>query len=233
MNQTTNAQCLSFLLRFEKKGLIRFISHLDLTRAFHRAFSRAEIPLRFSEGFSPHPKFAFALPLSVGVESECEWAAFSTRQGYEITPDELRERLAAQMPQGLNILSVEAGSAPLSEIAFCSYEIRLPQADPQMAEAAREALSGPLVIQKKNKKGKWVEKEISGGIHSLSLCEEKGGLLLQCILSAAGEDYLKPESLLAVLEEKLPKLAGGITNILRKEVYRADLTPFGAETPRR
>ena len=202
MTNQSEAESLSFLLRFEKKGLIRYISHLDLTRAFHRAFSRAEIPLRFSEGFSPHPKFAFALPLSVGVESECEWAAFSTRRGYEITPEELMARLAAQMPQGLNLIAVKAGSTPLSEIAFCSYEIRLPKADPRQLEAARQILSGEIVIQKKNKKGKWVEKEISKGIHSLSLKEEKEGVLLTCILSAAGEDYLKPESLLTVLEEK-------------------------------
>ena len=66
-------------IKFEKKGPIRFISHLDLTRAFHRAFARAGIKLKFSEGFSPHPKFAFGLPLSVGTEIKTEFAEFTLK----------------------------------------------------------------------------------------------------------------------------------------------------------
>ena len=52
---------------FEKVGNAVWISHLDLMRLFQRAFKRAGLPLKHSQGFNPRPYVAVALPLSVGV----------------------------------------------------------------------------------------------------------------------------------------------------------------------
>ncbi|MBR3737453.1 MAG: TIGR03936 family radical SAM-associated protein, partial [Eubacterium sp.] len=59
-------------LRFSKTDTAKYISHLDINRAFQRAFSRAKINLWYTEGFNPHPYMSFSLPLSLGVESLCE-----------------------------------------------------------------------------------------------------------------------------------------------------------------
>ena len=40
---------------FEKRGNIRYISHLDLMRTMTRAIRRSGIPLWYTEGFNPHP----------------------------------------------------------------------------------------------------------------------------------------------------------------------------------
>lgn len=216
----------NFLCRFEKCGPIRFISHLDLTRTFHRAFSRARIPLKFSEGFSPHPKFSFALPLSVGTESRCEWAAFTTKAGFEISTEELKDRLQREMPAGIVITKICESREKISEIAFASYEIHLPKADQTLIFQAQKAMEGELVVQRKNKKGKWVEKNVSAGIHSLDFAPFEEGILLKATLAASGEEYLKPELILQVLSEKVPTLDQDRKRIMRTEVYRADLTPF-------
>ena len=60
-------------LRFAKHGKVRFISHRDVARAFERAFRIAELPLAFTQGFSPRPKVSFGLALSVGHESDAEY----------------------------------------------------------------------------------------------------------------------------------------------------------------
>lgn len=218
---------LNFYLRFEKTGPIRFISHLDLTRAFHRAFARAAIPLKFSEGFSPHPKFSFALPLSVGTESVCEWASFTTKAGFVMTPDEMKDALQKQMPSGILIQKVISEAPKFSEIAFARYAITLPCADPTRIFKAEKALTGEVLIQKKNKKGKTVEKDIAPAIQSLSFLQKGDGVEIDAVL-AVGEDYLKPELLLQALSERLPEWDLTKKHILRREVLLSDLSIYGA-----
>lgn len=213
-------------ISFEKKGPIRFISHLDLTRAFHRAFSRAGIPLKFSEGFSPHPKFAFGLPLSVGTESLAEVADFSLKAECSMKAEEILSALQKQMPQGIQLISIREAEGKLSEIAFASYKILLPHFDPSLIFAATKALSRPMTVKKKNKKGKIVEKEISSGIDSASLTEEDGKVLMRCTLSASGENYIKPELVLTALSEALPQGDFSEKRILRTGIFRQDKTKF-------
>ena len=57
---------------FEKTGMTKYISHLDLMRCMTRAIKRAAIPAWYTEGFNPHLFITFALPLTLGVESLCE-----------------------------------------------------------------------------------------------------------------------------------------------------------------
>ena len=66
-------------LRFEKTGRAVYISHLDLMATMQRAFSRAGLELKYSEGFNPHPLISILLPLSVGTASVCELDRKSTR----------------------------------------------------------------------------------------------------------------------------------------------------------
>ena len=58
--------------KFTKKGPLRYISHLDLMRLLTRAMRRAGLPLKFSEGFSPHAKLSLGRALKLGLESEDE-----------------------------------------------------------------------------------------------------------------------------------------------------------------
>ena len=57
-------------VKFSKHGAMKFIGHLDILRLFQKAIRRAEIPIVFTEGFSPHMVMSFASPLGVGIESE-------------------------------------------------------------------------------------------------------------------------------------------------------------------
>jgi radical SAM-linked protein len=87
--------------QFSKKGLMRFISHLDLMRTFIRALRRAGFPLKMTEGFNPHPKFSIKRALKLGVESDQEEATVTCTE--PVNPEEFMKRLQEQLPEGLHI----------------------------------------------------------------------------------------------------------------------------------
>ena len=90
---------------FSKTGLMRYISHLDLMRLLMRAMRRAELPLKMTEGFSPHPKLSFKRALKLGIESQKEEAAILLK--FPVTPEDFRNRLQKQLPEGIEIKDVQ------------------------------------------------------------------------------------------------------------------------------
>ncbi len=96
-------------LRFRKTGAMRFVSHLEMINLFVRAVARARVPIRFSHGFHPHPRFSFATALSVGVESWAEYMDMEIAPGYGA--DLVKERLNAVLPANIEIM--EAREIPL------------------------------------------------------------------------------------------------------------------------
>jgi radical SAM-linked protein len=92
-------------LRFGKTGPMRYLSHLELLTVFTRAVSKAAVPILFSQGFHPHPRFSFATATSVGVESVAEYMDMFVEDG--IQPSEVMRRLNAVLPRGLEILDAE------------------------------------------------------------------------------------------------------------------------------
>jgi len=89
---------------FAKKGLMRFISHLDLMRLFMRALRRADFPLKTSQGFNPHIKLSIKRALKLGIESENEEASVVLK---ETIPAELfLDRFQNKLPKGIEIKEV-------------------------------------------------------------------------------------------------------------------------------
>jgi len=84
---------------------MRYISHLDLMRLFMRALRRADLPVKMTEGFSPHPKLSIKRAMKLGIESDTEEACVVLKE--EIVPEEFRQRLQKQFPQGIEIKNVE------------------------------------------------------------------------------------------------------------------------------
>ncbi len=112
-------------IRFRKGGDLRFLSHHDLLRTFERMMRRADLPLRFSEGFHPKPRMVFASALGLGVVG-CEEVLEIELE--ECLPcAELQQRLSEQAPQGLNILSVKRVDPRFTgQARQALYELPLP-----------------------------------------------------------------------------------------------------------
>lgn len=87
---------------------MKYISHLDLMRLFMRALRRAEIPVKITEGFNPHPKLSMFRALKLGVESDHEEAAVIVKEKIEC--EEFTFRLSQQLPEGIEIKDVKRDS---------------------------------------------------------------------------------------------------------------------------
>jgi radical SAM-linked protein len=90
---------------FSKRGLLKYISHLDLMRLFQRALRRSEVPVFITKGFNPHPKLSIMPALKVGEESNGLEAVFKL-EGW-MRPDEIKTRLQDKLPEGIKILEVK------------------------------------------------------------------------------------------------------------------------------
>ena len=60
-------------IKFRKQGAVKFVGHLDIMRYFQKVMRRADVDIRYSEGFSPHQIMSFAAPLGVGLTSNGEY----------------------------------------------------------------------------------------------------------------------------------------------------------------
>ncbi|GAA0847224.1 TIGR03936 family radical SAM-associated protein [Streptosporangium amethystogenes subsp. fukuiense] len=143
-------------VRYAKRGRLRFTSHRDISRALERAVRRADVPVAFSAGFSPHPKISYvggAAP--TGVASEAEYLEISLTR--ECDPERLRVALDASLPPGLDVLDVVvAGPASLADQMECSaWELRLPGADLALAGVAVEKFvaTDHVEVERLTKKG--------------------------------------------------------------------------------
>lgn len=144
-------------LWFNKKGYSKYISHLDVTRLMQRAFTRADIPIWYTQGFNPHPYMTFALPLALGCESICESMDFRVIKDKFTSFSDIKDRLNAVLPKEIQITEV---SEPVNDpkiITCAEYEIYLSD-DEFGASKIKSVLDNMLalneiLVMKKTKRG--------------------------------------------------------------------------------
>lgn len=139
---------------FKKTGRAKYISHLDLNRCMLRTFRRSGLPIWYTEGFNPHPYYAFALALSLGFESKCEILDFNITDD-DMPLDMICEKLNAVMPEGMGIEKVALQKQKITAIAKAEYGFSLVSSDVQgLFNAVQMLLAQPEInIEKKTKKG--------------------------------------------------------------------------------
>ena len=98
-------------LRYSKHGKVRWTSHRDVARALQRPYRVTQLPLAFTEGFSPRPKVSFGLALPTGNESNAEYLDMELVQVVDL--DAMCGALTEALPEGMAV----TGAAPLSERA--------------------------------------------------------------------------------------------------------------------
>lgn len=142
-------------MHYAKRGRLRFTSHRDFQRAFERALRRAQVPMAYSAGFSPHPKISYAGAAPTGVASEAEYLELSVTA--RLDPTSLRERLDRSLPEGLDVVEVvEAAGGSLPERLEASlWELSLPGVEePRLAAAVGAFLAADRVeVQRLTKNG--------------------------------------------------------------------------------
>lgn len=138
----------SVRVRYEKTGDAKFVSHLDLVRAFSRAIRRAGFKVYYSEGFNPHIKIQFLPPLSLGYESLCE--AFDIKVTDDTSDKQIVDALCRVLPATLRVTNAYEPQNTFSDIASVLYGITF---EGDIDKAVTLLKGEGLFIQKKTKRG--------------------------------------------------------------------------------
>jgi len=204
-------------IKFSKKGKLKYISHLDLGRTFKVCFKRSGIPIKYTEGFNPHAKMVFALTVSVGSESECEYLDIKITKA--MRRDEFVNRLALALPQDIKIIDVYNADTKFADIEYSKYEIEFEHPEYYSSEFIEKFRSGPIMVMKHTKSGER-EENIQKGIKMLSW----NGNLMTAVLSASQGNYLNPEYLVKGLYAASGK--ENFCRITRTDVLDKNSRPF-------
>jgi len=134
-------------IRYAKRGRLRFTSHRDFARAFERAVRRAQVPIAFSSGYSPHPKISYANASPTGAATEAEYLEIGLTR--ECDPDAVRADLDSSLPPGLDVLEVVvAGQGSLADrLQASKWSIALVGVDVATASAAVDAFLAADVVE--------------------------------------------------------------------------------------
>lgn len=211
-------------LLFSKTGRAKYISHLDLMRTFQRAFARAQIAIKHTEGFHPHPFVSIALPLSVGYSSQCEILEFGLLG--DVSHQEVPDRLNKAMPEGIIVHQCYSAVEKLKELSFVNYimNFEYPEGRPQESEPAMQELlqRESLVVKKKSNKSKlgYTEVDLIPLLRSWNLECQSDTMTLDIVV-AAQNPGLNPELLRATFCEVYPELTPDFVTFHRREVYNS------------
>lgn len=173
-------------LRWSKQGKIRFCGHRDAARIWERAVRRAELPIAYSQGFSPRPRVSFGLALATGQESVAEYLDVDLR----VSPEEIfgwaadmPEQLSAALPDGMAVndaCPLRPGAVSLQEaVTSCTWEFALTETDTSLAAAwadqVRSAESLPL---QRERKGRTTTSDVRTAVGDLQILDASVGSVL-------------------------------------------------------
>lgn len=213
----------NYILKYSRDERVKYISHLDFMRLFHRTIRRTGMNFVFSQGFNPHPVMTVAQPLSVGVTSDCEYMKVGFDGDYG--ESEIVETINRAFPPGYKILAarkVEGKKIDITKLDRAVYTVE--------AEYEGDADTGALMskdsllVMKKSKSGV-KESDIRPYIYSLEKIGDADGVVTLRMCIAVGSVYnLKPQSVLDAMEKYCDNFRAGFIN-----VHRNSMTVGGKE----
>lgn len=189
-------------VHYAKRGVARFASHRDFSRALERALRRAGVPMAYSSGFSPHPRISYAGAAPTGTGSEAEYLELALAQ--QVDPDKLAAALDAALPDGFPVIRVvEAEGRPLGERLQASvWRIELPGVDgsvlPDLARRLTEAEAVEVARMTKNGERRF---DVRSAVLGVAVVDGA----LELVMRHA-EPLVRPDDVFAALVQLEPEL---------------------------
>ncbi|MCR4722451.1 MAG: TIGR03936 family radical SAM-associated protein [Eubacteriales bacterium] len=218
---------MRYRINYRKIASAIYISHLDIQRAFQRAFHRADLPLEYTMGFNPHEKMSYSPPLPLFVSSDDEYIDLDLA-GDE-SAKEIYDRLRPQMPKGLvlnGVTKLLPTEKPLSKtFKWADYEFTLKVDDPTGAALETKEYyeddDRPLTTTKRTKTNKNAVVDIRPLTCEFDARESEGSLIIRSFLNMSNESLLNPLTFLKALQENIPSLKDAKTEKIHKiKAYR-------------
>ena len=205
-------------LLFEKMGNSVWISHLDTMRVFQRAFRRAGLMLKHSQGFTPRAIVSIALPLSVGVESQCELLDYELENEAAVTAEMLNKAL----PEGIRVLDIIENGRKIKELTHLRASLELTY-DNGISDEGIEALAAlyhrdSLILEKHSRKGK-TQTDILPMLCEMKMDRTGENTMQMDVLVCAQNPSLNPQLLINAIEIYAPERMPDGVKICRLEIY--------------
>jgi radical SAM-linked protein len=215
-------------LLFTKTGEAVWMSHLDLMRLFQRAFKRAGLPLKHTQGYNPRPSVSIALPLSVGVESVCELLDFDL-EGEAVGCDEITSRINNALVSGIQVLKTYENGRKIKDLALLDCVLTM-EYDGGIPAGAEEKLlelfaSESLLVEKKGKNGT-TQQDIIPMIRSLTVTRQDPHVLQMNARICCQNPSLNPTQLVSAISLYLPQYAPDHTVCRRLEILDGNEKEF-------
>ena len=215
-------------LLFEKTGSAVWMSHLDLMRLFQRAFKRADLPLKHTQGFNPRPSVSIALPLSVGVDSVCELLDFDL-DGVNVPCDEITKRLNESLISGVAVHKTYHDGRKLRDLALldCKITMEYDRGVPTGAESAICTLFNreSVTVAKKTKNG-IQDQDIIPMIRKLDIIQVDEHVLEMHARICCQNPTLNPAQIVTAIQLYLPDFNPDFTKCSRLEIMDAQEVVF-------
>ena len=216
-------------VKFAKTGIMRYVGHLDLMRFFQKAVKRANLPIRYSEGFNPHQIMSFASPLGVGLTSEGEYMDIDLKE--QVDEASALKSLNENMVEGLEITGFnylpDDAEKCMSAVTAASYIVTYKDSKDDACYIdniidLKEKFfdeSNSINIIKKTKKGER-ELDLKPLIYRFNLIIKEGVPEYDLLLSSGSTDNIKPELVVKAFHEflGLPEF-----NDLSLDIHRVDM----------
>jgi len=207
------------LLKLRKGDKVKYLSHLNFTRAFEMALRRARVPVAYSSGFNPRPRMSFGSAVGVGVTSDDERIVLELASPEN--PSDILERLNSQLPEGMEVLSAEAveGSPPglnasQFQIAAACDEGCGPAA---VGKAVEELMKSGQIRVVRTREGKTKEIDIRPFLLDADVAEcGERSVLVNVSLRLGDAGGARPQDFLQALLHLVPNLSLGRIHKLRQ-----------------
>lgn len=214
-------------LEFSKTGRAKFISHLDLNRTLRTAFVRAKVAIWFTNGFNPHPKLVFSLPLSLGAESMCEF--LDIRVLPPVDHEKIKESLNKNLPDDIQVKRVYKPKTKLEDLCWSRYTFKLyfNSMSEEKANEIKSMLENPMIITKRTKKTKsgLTDIDILPGIKSSEVSFDGECVNISADLESSVDNYINPDYIIRALDKYLNidfEQSGEYYTVMKEVTFKKD-----------
>ena len=211
-------------IRFRIAGPVRFLSHAQTLRVWQRVCVRAAFPVRYTQGYNPHPRLSLPLPRPVGVEADDELLVARLRESEVVEEQSEREigiqrALAAELPEGMEVLAVALRESNASfHPRSAAYVLPVRGADDperarELEDRIRSVMDSECCMVERVSPGRKAPRRIDVRPFLVAIHRENRDLIVQHLTGAAGS--VRVEEILQLLGRSPQDLAGPVrrTNV--------------------
>jgi radical SAM-linked protein len=201
---------VKLLIHYGKTKELKYLSHLEMLRAFERAFRRAGLDIMRSGGFNPRPKISYGSALSVGVASVAEYMMLDLSTTYEL--DELLKKISSVMPDGLSLYRakyIQPKIPSIMSVVKCQKYFIKTSNNPDfnsIIKAINDIITEERLLVKHKEKEKWVETSkaiLDFSIRDNARLSDEDSVEFEILLSVGDSDVIRPDVLMEMFFDRL------------------------------